>query len=51
MDALAFWATPLLLLPGAGLLIISTSARYAQLYGELTHLLALGDPAEILGDR
>jgi len=32
MDALAFWATLLLLLPGAGFLLISTLARYARLF-------------------
>ncbi len=29
------WAAPLLILPGVGLLIMSTSARYARLHDEL----------------
>ena len=31
------WATPLLVLPGVGLLVMSTSARYARLHDELHH--------------
>ena len=29
---------PLVLLPGVALLVLSTSARYAQLHGEFHHL-------------
>lgn len=32
------WAAPLLILPGVGLLIASTSARYTRLHDELHHL-------------
>jgi hypothetical protein len=35
---IAFWATPLLLLPGVALLIVSTSARYAQIHEEIHEL-------------
>ncbi len=33
------WLSPLLLLPGCGLLIMSTSARYSRLHEELHHLM------------
>lgn len=33
------WATPLLVLPGVGLLVMSTSARFARLHDELHHHL------------
>ena len=39
MDNIEFWLTPLLILPGVGLLIMSTSARYAQIHTEVHHLL------------
>lgn len=32
------WITPLALLPGVGLLILSTSARFGQLHSEIHHL-------------
>ncbi|MEO0599897.1 MAG: DUF2721 domain-containing protein [Myxococcota bacterium] len=31
------WATPLLVLPGVGLMVMSTSARFARLHDELHH--------------
>lgn len=34
-----FWATPLLLLPGVGLLIMSTQARYGRLHDEVHRLI------------
>ncbi|MEM9487712.1 MAG: DUF2721 domain-containing protein [Myxococcota bacterium] len=43
MNDAGAWITPLLLLPGVGLLIMSTAARYAQLHGELHHVLDQGD--------
>ena len=33
------WLTPLILLPGVSVLIMSTSARYAQIHSEIHHLL------------
>jgi len=33
------WLSPLLLLPGCGLLIMSTSSRYSRLHEELHHLM------------
>lgn len=33
------WATPLLVLPGVGLLVMSTSTRFARLHDELHHHL------------
>jgi len=35
----AFWLFPLILLPGVALLVMSTSARYAQIHEELHHIL------------
>ncbi len=34
-----FWVTPLLLLPGVALLVMSTQARYGQLHEEMHRLL------------
>ena len=34
-----FWVTPLLLLPGVALLVMSTQARYGQLHAEMHRLL------------
>ena len=38
------WATPLLVLPGVGLLLVSTSARYEAIHAEIHQLL--DDPSE-----
>ncbi len=35
----AIWFTPLLLLPGVALLVMSTSARFGQVHGEIHHLM------------
>jgi hypothetical protein len=35
METAGIWAAPLLLIPGVGLLILSTSARFGQLHQEL----------------
>ncbi|MHC4080354.1 MAG: DUF2721 domain-containing protein [Planctomycetota bacterium] len=43
------WLTPLILLPGVALLIMSTSARFGQIHAEFHHLLDHTDAhAEIL---
>ena len=34
------WLTPLLILPGVGLLIMSTSVRYGRVHEEVHHLLS-----------
>lgn len=34
------WLTPLVLLPGVALLVLSTSTRYGQIHQEFHHLLA-----------
>ena len=34
-----FWVTPLLLLPGVALLVMSTQARYGQLHSEMHRLI------------
>ena len=34
------WLTPLVLLPGVALLVLSTSARYGQIHQEFHHLVA-----------
>ncbi|MEO1023816.1 MAG: DUF2721 domain-containing protein [Bacteroidota bacterium] len=39
MEDAGLWLSPLLLIPGAGLMIMSTSARYAQIHNEMHHLL------------
>lgn len=39
MDVLGIWLSPLLLLPGAGLLIMSTSQRFNRLHDEIHHFL------------
>ncbi|MCH9680918.1 MAG: DUF2721 domain-containing protein [Deltaproteobacteria bacterium] len=39
MDEPGLWLTPLALLPGVGLLVMSTAARFGQLHGELHHSL------------
>ena len=35
MESIGVWLSPLLLLPGAAMLILSTSARYAEIHNEL----------------
>lgn len=37
MDSIGFWLSPLLLLPGAALLILSTSNRLNRLHDEVHH--------------
>lgn len=37
MDTPTSWAAPLLMLPGAALLILSTASRYARIHDELHH--------------
>ena len=47
MDAELLWVTPLLLLPGVGLLVMSTAARFGQIREEIHNLLThpeLGRP-------
>ena len=39
MFATELWLTPLILLPGVALLVVSTSARFAQLHTEVHRLL------------
>jgi hypothetical protein len=35
VESTGLWAAPLLLIPGVGLLVLSTSARFGQLHQEL----------------
>ncbi len=42
MQELASWATPLLILPGVGLLLVSTAARYDAVHAEIHALLGEG---------
>ncbi len=35
MESTGLWAAPLLLIPGVGLLVLSTSARFGQLHQEM----------------
>jgi len=46
MEMMGFWLTPLLLLPGVALLLMSTSIRYGQLHDEL-HRMHDGEVAGI----
>jgi hypothetical protein len=39
LETIGFWISPLLLLPGAGLLVMSTSQRFNRLHDEIHHLL------------
>jgi hypothetical protein len=41
MDVIGIWLSPLLLLPGAGLLIMSASQRFNRLHDEIHHLIEL----------
>ncbi|NOX18975.1 MAG: DUF2721 domain-containing protein [Chlorobi bacterium] len=38
MNNIELWLTPLLLLPGVALLILSTSSRYERIHDEIHHL-------------
>ena len=42
MESTGLWATPLLLIPGVGLLVLSTSARFGQLHQELSRQQSTG---------
>lgn len=42
LESAGLWLTPLLLLPGVALMILSTSARYARIHDEFHHLLDEG---------
>ncbi|MFQ5399543.1 MAG: DUF2721 domain-containing protein [Anaerolineae bacterium] len=39
MTSVGLWLTPLILLPGVALLVLSTSIRYGQIHSEFHHLL------------
>jgi len=39
MTSAGLWLTPLILLPGVALLVLSTSIRYGQIHSEFHHLL------------
>ena len=47
MEDMVAWAGPLLLKPGVGLLILSTSARFGQLHEELHRHLAAGNSSAV----
>ena len=42
MDVIGIWLSPLLLLPGVGLLIMSTSQRFNRLHDEIHHIMEEG---------
>ena len=42
MESTGLWAAPLLLIPGVGLLVLSTSARFGQLHQELHRQISEG---------
>ena len=50
MIATEVWLTPLLLLPGVALLIVSTSHRFAQLHSEFHRLLDHPDDHAKIGE-
>ena len=45
MDQTGLWLTPLILLPGVALLVMSTSSRYGRIHDEVHHLFAHGEKA------
>ena len=55
MDDISLWVSPVVLVSGVGLLILSTSARYGQIHAELRELMhdthdgtLEGDSVEVL---
>jgi hypothetical protein len=48
MEDQIVWLSPLLILPGVCLLIVSTSARYGELHSELHHWLDGTDNAAVI---
>lgn len=38
IDSVSLWLAPMILLPGVALLVVSTSARYAQIHDEIHHI-------------
>ena len=48
MEKTALWLTPLILLPGVALLIMSTSARYGQVHSDFRMLLEEPEKAQML---
>ncbi|MDH3457317.1 MAG: DUF2721 domain-containing protein [Gemmatimonadota bacterium] len=52
MEETGLWLTPLVLLPGVALLVLSTSIRYGQIHEEFHHLLEMrGEVAKATGER
>ena len=52
MEETGLWLTPLVLLPGVALLLLSTSIRYGQIHEEFHHLLEMrGEAAKDTGKR
>jgi len=47
-ENMSLWLTPLLIMPGVGLLVISTSARYGQIHLEIQRLTSLGSGSPIV---
>jgi len=45
MESVGLWLTPLVLLPGVAILLISTSARYGEIHAEFHRLLGQRDIA------
>ena len=48
MDAEVVWLAPLLILPGIGLLIMSTSTRYSTLHDQIHHWLDGGHDIAVI---
>jgi hypothetical protein len=46
MTAPANWLIPIILLPGVALLILSTSARFAQIHEEIHRIIHTNEPIE-----
>jgi threonine/homoserine/homoserine lactone efflux protein len=52
MDESGLWLTPLVLLPGVALLVLSTSVRYGRIHEEFHHLLeSIDDSARVEGEQ
>ena len=46
MESVGLWLTPLVLLPGVAILLISTSARYGEIHAEFHRLLGQSDHSD-----
>lgn len=50
MEDISLWVSPVVLVSGVGLLILSTSARYGQIHAELRELIHDAQDGTLTGD-